>query len=203
MAQNTSGIAGHSPTPRSAPADRDFAVLLQAVGQHQDKDAFVELFEYFAPRVKSFLMKAGANAETADELAQETMLTIWNKAGTYNPKHAAPSTWIFTIARNKRIDALRSEGHARFEDADEIDLPDSALNAREELSAHQETEILAAALEKLPVEQAELVKKSFFEDKSHADIALETGLPLGTIKSRIRLALERLRGETKVKALWP
>jgi RNA polymerase sigma-70 factor (ECF subfamily) len=188
--------------PQEGPTKDDFVRWLHAVGKNQDRAAFIELFEHFAPRIKSFLMKAGADAETADELAQETMLTIWNKAGSYNPAHAAPATWIFTIARNKRIDALRGSGRARFVDADDYELQDQAPNAREELSAAEETDILAAAMEKLPADQAELVKKSFFEDKSHADIALETGLPLGTVKSRIRLALERLRGETKVKALW-
>jgi RNA polymerase sigma factor (sigma-70 family) len=180
----------------------DFAQLLESVGKNQDREAFIQLFEYFAPRIKSFLMKAGTSAETADELAQETMLTIWDKASSYNPAHAAPSTWIFTIARNKRIDALRKTGSYRFEDSDELPLEDENADQRAHFAAAQETQILASALEKLPPEQAELVKKSFFEDKSHAAIAEETGLPLGTIKSRIRLALERLRNESKVKSLW-
>lgn len=181
----------------------DFAALLREIGENRNKEAFITLFEYFAPRVKSFLMKAGTDPETADELAQETMLTIWNKAETYNPKFAAPSTWIFTIARNKRIDALRAEGRAHFEDADTFNLTDETPDAREELSALEETEIIEAALESLPPDQADLVKRSFFEDKSHAEIATETGLPLGTVKSRIRLALDRLRGQSQVKALWP
>jgi RNA polymerase sigma-70 factor (ECF subfamily) len=188
--------------PQEGPSKDDFIRWLADVGKNQDRAAFIELFEYFAPRIKSFLMKAGTNAETADELAQETMLTIWSKAGSYNPAQAAPATWIFTIARNKRIDALRGAGRAHFVDADDYELEDQTPNAREELSIAEETDILTGAMEKLPADQAELIKKSFFEDKSHADIAAETGLPLGTVKSRIRLALERLRGETKVKALW-
>lgn len=188
---------------KDAPAREDYAALLEAVGQKQDRTAFIAVFEYFAPRVKSFLMKAGVSEENADELAQETMLTVWDRAGSYDRSKAAASTWIFTIARNKRIDALRKAGQMRTSDIDDLPVADDAPSAGAVLSEAEEARILTEALETLPPEQADLIRKSFFEDMTHADIALETGLPLGTVKSRIRLALERLRGATNIKGLWP
>ena len=176
--------------------------LLVNVGQDQDRKSFIALFNHFAPRIKSFLIKAGLQPETADELAQETMLTIWNKASSYDPKQAAASTWIFTIARNKRIDVLRKLGRAHFDSINEMILEDDGASPIDIASDRQESEKISEALKKLPEEQLTLIKKSFFEDKSHAAIAEETGLPLGTVKSRIRLALERLRHQSGVKELW-
>jgi RNA polymerase sigma-70 factor, ECF subfamily len=177
-----------------------FDRLLLDVAETRNKESFVQIFEHFAPRVKSFLMKGGTAEDVADELAQETMLTVWNKAGSFNPAQASASTWIFTIARNKKIDALRKTG--RFE----VAATDPEMVAGEERTGEgmmraQETGTLAAAIEKLPEEQAMLLRKSFFEDKPHAEIAQETGLPLGTVKSRIRLALERLRQNKSIKEL--
>ncbi|MBL4804089.1 MAG: sigma-70 family RNA polymerase sigma factor [Alphaproteobacteria bacterium] len=176
--------------------------MICAIAENEDKEAFIALFEHFAPRIKSFLMKGGANPELADELAQETMLTIWNKAERYNPKQAAASTWIFTIARNKRIDSIRKTKRYDPDPSDPILLADDGPSPRQHALHKEEMDVLAKALETLPEEQAELVKKSFFEDKSHAVIAEETGIPLGTVKSRIRLALERLRGDSKVQDIW-
>lgn len=178
------------------------AALLSAVGARQDKTAFAELFEYYAPRIKSFLMKGGASPDAADEMAQETMVTIWQKAASYDPARAAASTWIFTIARNKRIDALRK--HARPEsDLDDLpELADQSPGAGDILARQQESHAVAQALEALPQEQADLLYKSFFEEKTHADIAKETDLPLGTVKSRIRMALEKLSRDRKVRDLW-
>lgn len=161
----------------------------------------MQLFEHFAPRVKSFLMKGGTAEDVADELAQETMLTVWNKAPSFNPAQAGASTWIFTIARNRKIDTLRKTG--RFEVAPtDPDLIQSTDSPRGNTMRREEIESIAEALDELPEEQAMLLRQSFFEDKSHADIAKETGLPLGTVKSRIRLALERLRKNKTVKELW-
>lgn len=169
-----------------------FDDLLVAVGRTRNRDAFVRVFEYFAPRIKSFYMKGGLTQELADELAQETMLTVWRRADTYDPAQASASTWIFTIARNKRIDMLRKTARPEPDAADPMLTPDIVLP--DEITArHEQGRRLADALRELPEEQARLIRKSFFEEKAHADIAAETGIPLGTVKSRIRLALERLR----------
>ena len=182
--------------------DVPFEDLLYDVGQNKNKDSFIKLFHYFGPRIKSFLIKGGANESLADELAQETMLNIWNKAESYNPYKAAASTWIFTIARNKRIDALRKK---KFYSVDVDQLPDmeddTYRSPVKKLADTQESETIAQALENLPPEQADLIKRCYFEDKTHQEIADETGLPLGTVKSRIRIALKRLREITAIKDL--
>ena len=200
--QHDNNTQSNAETSDQSVGERTFEDLLYDVGQNKNKDSFIELFHYFAPRIKSFLMKGGANESLADELAQETMLNIWNKAESYNPAKAAASTWIFTIARNKRIDALRKK---KFYSVDLDQLPDmeddtyrSPVTA---LSDTQESETIAGALENLPPEQADLIKRSYFEDKTHQEIADETGLPLGTVKSRIRIALKRLRNIAAIKDL--
>lgn len=184
------------PAAKEKQGEVTFDDLLVAIGKTRNRDAFIRVFEYFAPRVKSFLMKGGLTQELADELAQETMLSVWQKAAQYNPAQAAASTWIFTIARNKRIDYFRKAGRPEPDANDplmnpETDMPDDIVNRGEQ------GKLLAAALKKLPPEQAELVQKSFFEEKTHNDIAAEADIPLGTVKSRIRLALERLRHEMR------
>lgn len=185
-------------TPAQGPAY--FRDLLIAVGKKQDREAFAALFAYFAPRIKSFLIKGGASPDQADELAQETMIAVWQKAESFDAAKASPSTWIFTIARNKRIDALRKTPRPEM-DADDLELADDTPNASEDILRDEETDIMAEAIQGLPAEQADLLYKSFFEDKTHADIAKETNLPLGTVKSRIRLALDRLRGNKQVTEL--
>lgn len=179
----------------------DFNALLVSVGENQDREAFIVLFEHFAPRVKSFLMKNGMNPETADELAQETMLAAWDKAGMYNPAKAKASTWIYTIARNKRIDFLRKDSRDMSVDYDPVWVEDDAPDPRAQAIASNEQETIEKALESLPEDQSTLLHKSFFEGKSHAQIAEETGIALGTVKSRIRAALMKLRADETVEAL--
>ena len=171
-----------------------YAGLILRVADKKDRDAFAALFDYFAPRVKSFLMKHNLPPETAEELAQETMINLWQKARQFDPTRAAASTWVFTIARNKRIDFLRKAQSAAKLDTDqyietmaEAPAPDAILHAQQNADAVRD------ALQGLPDDQAELLQKAFFEGKTHMDIANETKIPLGTIKSRIRLALEKMK----------
>ncbi len=168
---------------------------VSAVRDSKDKTAFAELFAYFAPRVKSFLMKSGASPDLAEECTQEVMATLWNKAHMFDPTKASVSTWIFTIARNRKIDLLRKQRRPEPEDLPWG--PEPEPDQAEALELQQETEQLGDALATLPPEQRKLIEKAYFGDLSHSEIAAETGLPLGTIKSRIRLALERLRHAMK------
>jgi len=197
------GIPSSEPASQQAGEQVPFEDLLYDVGQNKNKDSFVALFNYFAPRIKSFLLKGGANETNADELAQETMLNVWNKAKSYDPSKAAASTWIFTIARNKRIDSLRKK---KFYSVDLDNLPEleDETNASpvQNTIETEETATIAQALQSLPPEQSVLIKQSFYEGKSHQEIADETGLPLGTVKSRIRIALKRLRQSQAVSDLW-
>jgi RNA polymerase sigma-70 factor (ECF subfamily) len=171
--------------------ETDWAALVSRVRDHQDKAAFAALFRHFAPRVKAFLMKSGADAALAEECAQDVMATLWQKAHLFDPSRASVATWVFTIARNRRIDALRK---ARRPEPEELPWgPEPEPDQAEVLEAQQDTERLGTALSQLPDKQRALIERAFYGDLSHSEIAAETGLPLGTIKSRIRLALERLR----------
>jgi RNA polymerase sigma-70 factor (ECF subfamily) len=169
-------------------------LLLRAIATRRDRSAFAELFAFFAPRLKSFMMRGGADADTAEELAQEAMIQVWRRADSFDPTRAGASTWIYTIARNKRIDRVRRERRPAVtaeEYADALSQPERG----DDVSERSQAEIrLAKSLEALPADQATVVKMAFYEDKSHAAIAAELRLPLGTVKSRIRLALSRLRG---------
>jgi RNA polymerase sigma-70 factor (ECF subfamily) len=178
----------------TSPATADhLESLLERVAGQRDRAAFVELFDHFAPRLKAFMLRGGADPETAEEVAQEAMVTVWNKAGQFDRSRAALSTWIFTIARNKRIDMLRREVRP---DLDWQDFPAAAEepSADFRLALRQASADLRGSIARLPAEQREVLHLAFFEDKSHGVISAELNLPLGTVKSRIRLALTRLRG---------
>lgn len=169
-----------------------WAALMTAVRDRQDRAAFAALFRHFAPRVKAFLIKSGSDAAQAEECAQDVMATLWQKAHLFDPTRASVATWVFTIARNRRIDMARRDRRPEPETlpwgGDSIE-PDQA----EVYEVAQESRRLAAALSDLPEKQRTMIQRAFYGDLSHSEIAAETGLPLGTIKSRIRLALDRLR----------
>jgi RNA polymerase sigma-70 factor (ECF subfamily) len=177
-------------TPRTGPAG--YADMIGAIAAHADRAAFAALFEHFAPRVKSYMLRLGAEPPLAEELAQETLLAVWRKAAAFDRAKAAPSTWIFTIARNLRIDAARRS--RRGDPApDPSDAPDAEPAPDAVLVEAQSEGRIQQALGALPPEQAEVVRLSFFSDKPHSEIAEALKLPLGTVKSRLRLAMARLR----------
>lgn len=168
---------------------------MYAIRDAQDQAAFAELFAHFAPRVKGFLIKSGADASLAEECTQEVMATLWRKAHLFDPTRASVSTWIFTIARNRKIDALRKQRRPEPEDLPWG--PEAEPDQADVIGLKQETRQLAEAIKQLPEKQRHLIEQAYFGDLSHSEIADVTGLPLGTIKSRIRLALERLRHSMK------
>lgn len=163
-----------------------------AIAERGDQAAFVCLFEHFAPRVKGYLMRMGARPEAAEELAQETLLTVWRKAGAFDPTRASASTWVFAIARNLRIDLARRERRP-LPGEDPTDAPPPAASPDVELATKETEQRIAALLAQLPQAQIETVRLAFFSDKPHSEIAAELGVPLGTVKSRLRLAIGRLR----------
>jgi RNA polymerase sigma factor (sigma-70 family) len=168
----------------------DWAALLLRVRDGRDRAAFALLFRHFAPRVKAFLMRTGTPEAMAEDCAQDVMATLWHKAHLYDPTRAGVATWIFTIARNRRIDAIR---RVRPEPEELPWGPEPEPDQTDMLVMQQETRRLGAAMAQLPQNQRDLIERAFLGEVSHTEIAAETGLPLGTIKSRIRLALERLR----------
>ncbi len=174
------------------PAGEDFDRLIEAVAMRRDRDAFARLFDHFAPRLKAYLMKAGATAGAAEDFAQDAMLTVWRKAELFDRTKAHAATWIFTIARNRRLDVLRQD--ARRLPLPEIDLvqdepeqPDTVVLAAENAAR------LKAAMARLSPDQIEVLRLAFFQDNPHSEIARRLELPLGTVKSRIRKAMIKLR----------
>ena len=173
--------------------DREaLADLIEAIALRADKAAFAQLFRLFAPKIKGYLVKLGAGPQ-AEELTQEVMLTVWRKASTFDRKQASVSTWLFTIARNRRIDAIRKERRPELDPEDPMLVPEAPLSPDEQLQARDREARVAEAIKALPPEQAELLRQAFYLAKSHSEIAAEMKLPLGTVKSRLRLAFGRMR----------
>ena len=172
-----------------------FNQLLIAVGVAHDRLAFEALFRHFAPRVKAYLLRLGASSAVAEDLAQEALLSVWRKARLFDPAKASAATWIFTIARNLRIDAMRRERRPEFDPNDPAFVPDQDPQADAGLIRGDDEARLREAIGRLSPEQAKVVELSFFADKPHSLIAKELGLPLGTVKSRLRLAMSRICGE--------
>jgi len=177
----------------AANAPRTMADLLRRVAANGDVDAFRALFRAYAPRVKSYMLRQGADSATAEELSQETLLTVWRKAALYSNEKGSATTWIFTIARNLRIDRLRKEvaWQPLPEDTAEQASPEPAPD--EELSERERGERVRSVMAELPPEQTEVVTLAFIQGLSHSEIAARLGLPLGTVKSRMRLAYQKIR----------
>ena len=185
----------NTPTVKKTVPQNTWVEHLKRIQADQDQRAFAELFAHFAPRVKAFLMKSGASPSMAEECTQEVMATLWHKAHLFDPSRASVATWIFTIARNKKIDALRKQRRPEPENLEWG--PEAEPEAADILVLQQESQQLTQAMTALPSQQRELIEKAYFGDLSHSEIAAETGLPLGTIKSRLRLALSKLRQTMK------
>jgi RNA polymerase sigma-70 factor (ECF subfamily) len=171
------------------------AALLAAVAERRDREAFTELFDYFAPRISGYLQRLGADRTTAEEMSQDVMVTLWRKAELFDASKSSVGTWLYRIARNRRIDAVRRDRVDFVDPSDYIfEIPDeSGTDAGEMLDQQSREDAVRRHMALLPPEQLELVRLAFFEGLSHSEIAERTGLPLGTVKSRIRLAFTRLR----------
>ena len=180
-------------TNGSGPPAAYWADQVIAIAQAADREAFKEVFNHFAPRVKSFMLRSGLSDSAADEIAQETLMTVWRKAGQYKPEKAAVSTWIFTIARNNKIDKFRRDSRPL------PDVNDPTFSGQSDQSPEQTTwnnmsaDNVHIALDALPKEQRDVLYLAFIEDNPHRKVAEQLGIPLGTVKSRIRLGLQRLR----------
>ena len=170
----------------------EHAHLIQAVAVDGDREAFSQLFDYFAPRLKAYLMRAGAPAGAAEDFAQDAMLTVWRKADLVDASRAGAATWIFTIARNRRLDVLRREGREAVLPNFDL-IPDEPERPDELLTAADEAERLNEAMRQLSADQMAVLRLAFFKGDAHSEIARALDLPLGTVKSRIRKAMIKLR----------
>lgn len=191
--QQTSGTVMQATAEAAAPPD--FAPQIRQISEQRDRQAFIEVFNHFAPRVKSFLMNRGRNEQSAEDVLQEVMIAVWEKSHLYKPEKASVSTWLFTIARYKHIDRLRRDGRHSLE-SDEPDLrasdePEADANVLQD----QRAAAVKNAIAGLPADQQTVIVMSFNQGLSHSEIAEQLGLPLGTVKSRIRRAFQRMREE--------
>src|SRR4051812_17459278 len=182
-----------------ADAERMTALLLQ-VAATADRPAFGELYAFYSPRLRAYMRKLGADGAAAEDLVQDVLAAVWNKARQFDAGKANANTWIFTIARNLRIDLIRRERRPEF-DADDLELQsDEPYSPERAIITQRDAAAVRTALAALPQEQADVIRLSFFEDRPHGAIAAELGVPLGTVKSRMRLAFRRFRtalGETE------
>ena len=188
-------ISHRSPVPVRPPpvGNRLMADLLYRVSQRRDVQAFRELFQIYGPRVASYMMRRGVDPQVAEDLAQETLLTVWRKASLYSGEKGSATTWIFTIARNLRIDRIRRElpfqplpdGHGEE--------PEPGPNPEAAAAGNEIAKRVRAALAELPSDQREIVVLSYIDGLSHSEIGERLGLPLGTVKSRMRLAYQKIR----------
>ncbi|WP_415236449.1 sigma-70 family RNA polymerase sigma factor [Sneathiella sp.] len=183
------GTMANNATPNDLNED------LTAIAHFQDQKAYHRLFHSIAPRLKSFLLSQGVMENNAEEILQETMLKVWQKARLFDSSKASASTWIYTIARNVKIDRIRKDLRPEPDPHDPSYIPDSPETGEQSISRKQEGNVIRKAVAKLPPEQIRIITMSFYEDKSHAEIAEALNLPLGTVKSRIRLAFGKIRNE--------
>jgi RNA polymerase sigma-70 factor (ECF subfamily) len=186
-------VTGPKASAMSRPDTAALSDLLVAVAKQRDKTAFAHLFTHYAPRIKSYLMRQGASNASAEELSQEAMLSVWRKADRYDPAKAAAGTWIFTVARNLRIDALRKENRPSFDPYDPAFIPEAETSPESAVQVGESQARVRAAVATLPEEHVAVVRLSFYEEKSHREIAQDLNLPMGTVKSRLRLAMRKVR----------
>ena len=166
-----------------------------AIAESRDKRAFKKLFNYFAPRIKGFCQNNGSTADRADEVVQEAFVNVWRKANLFDPKKASAGAWIFAIARNSRIDLIRKENRPEADTTDPFFEQNEPENPLAVLETERKTRLIRDFVRLLPAEQQEVLNLAFFEEKPHSEVAEELGIPLGTVKSRIRLAFKRIRSE--------
>jgi RNA polymerase sigma-70 factor, ECF subfamily len=166
---------------------------IEAIASRRDRAAFAALFSLYAPRIKGFLVRTGTAAEAAEEIAQEAMLLVWRKAALFDATRASVSAWIYAIARNLRIDRIRHESCVTADVLYDVLRRDDPQRPDQTLESADSDDQVRAAMNELPSEQLMVVQLSFFEDKPHADIARILDVPLGTVKSRLRLAMAKLR----------
>jgi RNA polymerase sigma-70 factor (ECF subfamily) len=175
-----------------SPQDR-FALLAAQVATRQDRTAFAELFDHFAPRIAAYVMKLGLQRGQAEDLAQEVLLVLWQKAALFDPAKSSLSTWLFRVARNRRIDLARRDKSGLLDPDDPFLHPQAPEPADESMDANERDRRIRIVMADLPEDQKRLILLAFFEGLSHSEIAERENLPLGTVKSRIRLAFARLR----------
>jgi RNA polymerase sigma-70 factor, ECF subfamily len=169
------------------------AASIAHVASSKHEPSFEILFRYFAPRIKSYFMRLGADVSTAEEVTQETMVQVWRNAGQYDRAKASVATWIFTLARNLSIDTFRRTRRPQFDPNDAAFIPDGQLHPDHQLERAETDQRVRQVMESLSANEKSVLMLSFYENCSHGEISQRLGIPLGTVKSRIRLASAKVR----------
>lgn len=195
VADQHPGNAAGTATVSTSLRNDEWSLCLAEIAENQDRAAFTRFFRHFAPLIKAFALSGSTLSQThADELVQEVMLKVWQKAGAFNPHKAAASTWVYTIARNCRTDMFRRLQKFDTPLAAEDFTPEQPMGEPfEEMQSRRSRDRIQALMAELPVDQAQILAKVYMEGKSHAEAAAELDLPLGTVKSRVRLAIQKLQ----------
>lgn len=180
-----------------------FAKLSAAVANNRDQTAFAELFDYFSPRIKSYFVQLGASRDQAEDMSQDVMAVLWHKAHLFDPSKSSLSTWLFRVARNRRIDLLRRDKSALIDEKDPIFVPPEPIAPDEFVEEEERDRKVRRALALLQDKHADIIRMSFFLGLSHSQISDKTGLPLGTVKSRIRIAFQNLRSTLESEDIGP
>ncbi|MDH3195563.1 MAG: sigma-70 family RNA polymerase sigma factor [Hyphomicrobiales bacterium] len=167
--------------------------LVARIATHRDREAYKVLFQHFGPRLKALMLKSGADHAQAEDLVQDVMMTVWRKVELYTPERGAVSTWIYTIARNARIDRLRRNSSQPYEDLESVDVPSDDASGEDQAFASQRSERVGQALADLPDDQKQIIELAYVHDMSQSEIADKLDVPLGTVKSRMRLAYGKLK----------
>lgn len=183
-----------TPADKSAGEARYWSEQMRAVALQRDRESFMRIYDHFAPRLQRYLLGLGVDAPQAEDLVQEALIRLWRKAGQFDPERANLSTWLFRIARNLYIDSVRREPNWRpvEETSDDLMAPGPPRARGTEAESFAEQANLARAINALPATQARLIRMSYFEAKSHREIAEELGMQLGTVKSGLRRAFGKL-----------
>jgi RNA polymerase sigma-70 factor (ECF subfamily) len=170
-----------------------FGSLVSAIARDRDRAAFAQLFDHFAPRIQAYLLRLGSDPASAEEVLQDVMTTLWTKAHLFDPTKSSLATWLYRIARNRRIDTLRRDRLDYFDPMEAPEIPAEDIDVDSRIDMQFREDRMRISLATLPEPQLQLIRMAFFDDLSHSEIADRTGLPLGTVKSRIRLAFTKLR----------
>ena len=191
----------NSQTAQDIPESAQLVQLIITIAEKRDKEAFRQLFGLVSGRLMTYAIRCGANQPDAEEVVQEALLAVWNKAHTFNPAKAAATTWLYTIVRNKRIDLARKHKPGMVTSED-LWPEEGGEPLEDEVESDLNASLVRTIISTLPDEQRNIIYRVYFEGKSHSEIAEETGLPLGTIKSRLRLAMGKIDKLSKEQMTW-
>ena len=191
-------LGNGAPVPVAPPMSETHKALMARVAATRDRAAFRALFDHFGPRIKAIMMESGADSALAEDIVQDVMMTVWRKIDLYHPERGSASAWIFTIARNARINFLRKGVSRPYDDIDDVEIISDDPDGEAQAIASERAAMVGAAMTTLPDEQREIVHMAYVEDLSQTEIAAKLALPVGTVKSRMRLAYAKLRGQLEV-----